>query len=51
MVYLTPEHLEYVSERYTDCLCAACLKAVRAEYDIAQFNDQPKELPTNNWRL
>jgi hypothetical protein len=39
-VYLTPEHLEYVSEQYTDCLCAACLKVVRAEYDISQRTKQ-----------
>jgi len=49
-VYLTPEHLEYVSERYTDCLCAACLKAVRAEYDIAQLTDQLEALSGNKWR-
>jgi len=38
-VYLVPEHLDYVSEHYTDCLCAACLKVVRAEYDIMQVKN------------
>jgi len=49
-VYLEPEHLDYVSERYTDCLCAACMKAVRAEYDIAQLTDQIEALSGNKWR-
>jgi len=39
-VYLTQEHLDYVSEQYTDCLCAACLKVVRAEYDILQYTNK-----------
>ena len=38
-VYLVREHLDYVSEHYTDCLCAACLKVVRAEYDIMQVKN------------
>jgi hypothetical protein len=49
-VYLTPEHLEYVSERYTDCLCATCLKAVRLEYDIAQLTNQIEALAGNKRR-
>jgi len=39
-VYLEPEHLEYVSEQYSDCLCAMCLKAVRTEYEIEQSGYQ-----------
>ena len=49
-VYLTPAHLEYVSERYTDCLCAACLKALRAEYDIVQLTEKIESLSGNKWR-
>jgi hypothetical protein len=49
-VSLTPEHLEYVSEQYTDRLCATCPKVVRAEYDIAQLTDQIEALTGNKWR-
>ncbi len=30
-VHLTPEQREYLSERYDDCLCLACLEALRSE--------------------
>jgi hypothetical protein len=50
MVYLTPKHLECVGERNTDCLCAACLKAVRVEYDLAQLTGQIAALSGNKWR-
>lgn len=43
-VYLEHEHLEYVRDRYTDCLCAACLKAVRMEYDNKQHSAQKNSL-------
>ena len=49
-VYLTQVHLKYVSAQYTDCLCATCLKAVRAEYDIAQLIDRIEALSGNKWR-
>ena len=49
-VYLEPEHLEYVSERYTDCLCAACLKRVRAEYEILHYTKQIDALVGNKSR-
>ena len=30
---LTPEQREYIAARYDDCLCRACLEALRAECD------------------
>lgn len=30
-VNLTPQQLEYIAARYDDCLCRACLEALRAE--------------------
>ncbi|PWJ40852.1 cysteine-rich CWC family protein [Sediminitomix flava] len=30
-VQLTKEEMEYVSEKYDECLCASCLKALQEE--------------------
>ncbi|MGH8585544.1 MAG: hypothetical protein ACREWE_04965 [Gammaproteobacteria bacterium] len=30
-LYLLPEESEYVLSRYSDCLCAECLRAIQAE--------------------
>lgn len=39
-VELTEEHLDYIQARYDDCLCAACLVALRREYNL-QASEQP----------
>ncbi|MEJ2360134.1 MAG: cysteine-rich CWC family protein [Gammaproteobacteria bacterium] len=49
-VFLESEHLDYVSERYTDCLCAACLKAVRMESDNERLTGKIVALTGNKWR-
>ncbi|MDV7140047.1 cysteine-rich CWC family protein [Maribacter sp. TH_r10] len=32
MVTLNEEERAYLRERYTDCLCASCMQAVKVEY-------------------
>lgn len=49
-VYLTPEHLDYVGERYADCLCASSLRAMPAEHDIVQWTAQFNASSGNEWR-
>lgn len=34
-VLLTPEQLDYIAAQYDDCLCSACLLALRAEFNTA----------------
>lgn len=41
-VYLASEHLDFINRHYTDCLCAACLKAVRTEFDNRKLRDKPR---------
>jgi len=36
-ISLNSEQLEYIVSRYEDCLCAACLKHLRKEYNQNQF--------------
>lgn len=35
-VVLSSEQLEYISQRYDDCLCSRCLLEVRSEYNGLQ---------------
>ena len=37
-VVLNQAQLEYIGSRYYDCLCAACLLAVRGEFNQLQHN-------------
>ena len=34
----------YVAERYEDCLCAACLAALRSEYNHKRFTQRLAQL-------
>jgi hypothetical protein len=36
-VSLDESHMAYVAEHYDDCLCAACLSALRSEYNVLVF--------------
>lgn len=42
-VYLTPEHLEFITSQYDDCLCASCLRKLRAQYDNPHASTQHLE--------
>jgi len=33
-IEMTAEQLEYTSTKYSECLCLACLKELRSEYNI-----------------
>lgn len=35
---LSAEQSAYISKRYNDCLCAACLAALQSEYNISKFD-------------
>lgn len=39
-VRLTQEERDYISTRYADCLCAACLKEMKAEHHRQLFKDR-----------
>jgi len=34
----------HISERYDDCLCAACLKELRSEYNLVKFKRRLSEI-------
>lgn len=35
-VQLNEEQIKFIAEKFTDCLCAACMKAMKSEYNILQ---------------
>lgn len=39
-VRLSQEERDFISTQYADCLCAACLKEMKAEHHRALFNDR-----------
>ena len=39
-VKLTAEQRTYIAQRYNDCLCAACLLALRSEYNLIEHEDR-----------
>jgi hypothetical protein len=36
------EEAKYIAEKFTDCLCAACMKAMQSEYSIMKNKLQLK---------
>ncbi|SFU45905.1 Cysteine-rich CWC [Pustulibacterium marinum] len=43
-VTLNEEERNYMREQYTDCLCAACMAAVKQEYHNAKYHEQIAQL-------
>ncbi|RYD90064.1 MAG: hypothetical protein EOP54_24565 [Sphingobacteriales bacterium] len=43
-IRLTPEETEFMNANYTDCLCAACIKQVKADYHNAQYQNKLKAI-------
>jgi uncharacterized protein (UPF0212 family) len=41
-VQLNDKEIKFIAERYVDCLCAACMKAMKSEYSILQRELQLK---------
>ncbi|MDH5445047.1 MAG: cysteine-rich CWC family protein [Gammaproteobacteria bacterium] len=42
-VVLSPEQLDYIATRFSDCLCARCLVAVRGEFNALQHEEKIKQ--------
>lgn len=43
-VKLSPEEREFISERFDDCLCANCMKELKAEYHNQKFQNKLKSI-------
>jgi hypothetical protein len=41
-VKLNDAETKFISQRFTDCLCATCMKAIKSEYSILQRELQLK---------
>lgn len=41
---MTAEQLEYSSTKYTDCLCLACLKELRTEFNSLSHAERIKNI-------
>jgi uncharacterized protein (UPF0212 family) len=41
-VKLNDDERDFIAQRFTDCLCAACMQAMKAEYHILQRELQLK---------
>jgi hypothetical protein len=39
-VQLNEQERDYMRSRYDDCLCASCMKAVKAEYHQVLFKEK-----------
>ncbi len=37
-VSLTSQQADYIAARFDGCLCAGCLAALRAEYNVSKFS-------------
>jgi Cysteine-rich CWC len=46
-VKLSGEETVYISEKFTDCICAACIKEMKTEYCILQSKLQLKAFLKN----
>lgn len=42
-VVLSTEQLDYIGSKFSDCLCAKCLIAVRGEYNELQHENRLKQ--------
>lgn len=43
-VALTEQERMFIKDRYNDCLCAACMKELRATYHNTKLKDQINQL-------
>ncbi|QCR23935.1 cysteine-rich CWC family protein [Pontibacter sp. SGAir0037] len=43
-VSLNDEERHYLGERYTDCLCANCMKELRHEFQVQKFQKMLNQL-------
>ena len=43
-VNLTQQHRDYIFKHYDDCLCANCMRKLRSEFNMQQFNNQLQQL-------
>ncbi|MCW8936018.1 MAG: cysteine-rich CWC family protein [Gammaproteobacteria bacterium] len=43
-IILTQEHRDFIASRYDDCLCAGCLRTIRSELNVSEFNEQMQML-------
>ncbi|HOZ80400.1 MAG TPA: cysteine-rich CWC family protein [Ferruginibacter sp.] len=41
-IHLSEAETKYISDKYTDCLCAACMIASKSEYSVLQSKLQLK---------
>lgn len=44
MVILNQQHRDYIYSHYDDCLCASCMRKMRSEFNVGQFNEQMQQL-------
>ncbi len=49
-VALKSEHLAFIKEKFTDCLCAACLTDIRTIYESEQFSERLNTFLKLGWR-
>jgi hypothetical protein len=42
IIQLSETETTFIADKYTDCLCAACMKAMKSEYSILQRQLQLK---------
>ncbi|MDO5615319.1 MAG: cysteine-rich CWC family protein [Cruoricaptor ignavus] len=43
-IKLSNEELEFIQEKYDDCLCANCMKKLKAEYHNQNFQKRLKSI-------
>ncbi|HEX7756717.1 MAG TPA: cysteine-rich CWC family protein [Niabella sp.] len=43
-VTLTDPERDFINEQYDDCLCASCLKALKAQYHKKEFQQKLKRI-------
>ncbi len=43
-VQLTAEEIEFIQQQYDDCLCASCMKQLKAEYHNQLFQNKLKQI-------
>jgi hypothetical protein len=43
-VPLTDDERDYIARRYTDCLCANCMREAKATYYLAQRQQQLRQV-------
>ncbi len=43
-VKLSQQQRDYIFQKHDDCLCANCLRILRSEFNIVEFNQQMHKL-------